>query len=289
MLIRPLLAPEEERFLLAGRMSRNIDGAAQVVPENILLQGRHGGTEEVAGIQCVVTKIFEGGAMKLIGPALGLKNDRGRAIHRVLSAIVILQNADLLDTVRIGSNTQAIHIAGGNVPDPVQVVPRAGYSHAVDRHRVDLDEPTLDLGGIRRRVGYTGHESGKALKIPPVQGKGAHFFTRYFVRDLGSDGLNLHSTRRDLHLLGDGPDRDLRIDRGDLRGVDLYTLFGVRPETLLRHRDRIHSDRQRRTGKCAVGVAGDGDRGVRAVIDDGDGGRWHNGSALIGHRTGNRA
>src|SRR5215831_8865137 len=150
MLDRPLLAPEEECFLPVGVVvSRDKDWATDGISENILLEGVLGPAEVIAGIQCVIAKIFVSSPVEGAGTRFCLQKQHIRAIQSVLRAEVVLQNLDFLNGVGVGRDRSLVHTTRVHVPDSVKIVLCSRYPQPVYGDRVLGEEPTL----VERSVG----------------------------------------------------------------------------------------------------------------------------------------
>src|SRR4029077_16138057 len=128
---------------LGVEVPRNCDWATDGVSENILFEGGLSRAEVIAGVKCIVAKIFVRHAMEGVGPRFSLQKQHIRAIQSVLGAKVVLQNLDFLNRVRIGCDRGLVHTTGIHIPNTVKIVLCARYAHPVYGDRVRGEETTL--------------------------------------------------------------------------------------------------------------------------------------------------
>src|SRR5260370_14756428 len=133
LLLRPLLVEVEKRLLPVGIVVvRNEDGTAKVPPEYIPLLRRDGRAKEVTSVQGSVAQEFPGASMERAGAALGLHNYDAGSHQTVLGVVIILQNLDLFNFVRIRNDGGLRHVAGILVTDSSHGVEHSAPCLSID-------------------------------------------------------------------------------------------------------------------------------------------------------------
>ena len=187
----PLLIPEEKGFLLVGVVVvGNVDRAAGVIAENVLMVGRGGGREVVDCVQIGVAPELPRGAVPVGRAALGLRDNDRRAQQRILRGEVVLEHAHFFKGIGVRNYRICRHVAGVLVPHAVQHVKAARHVEAVDGENAAGRAAAGAQRRALRRGSHAGHHHRQSLVVASIHGQRANLFAANIGRNLRSGGLH---------------------------------------------------------------------------------------------------